>query len=279
VVKVRATVTKDADKQWAQMKIILQQKGHPTVMFCIRETLDGQEIPQSSGEYELMNKFKSLGFSVIDRQLAEDTKQLQKQLYEIDQNPSGVTAIVSKRGADLLVIGSLEGMFSNYLDNYGMQMILHGYNFKVKIINTDNAQVVGVVAQNYTTQRNSMVFSRETAGKAGFKEIVGEKYIQLLAVDLLKSWIKDVQEGTEMTLVISNVKFAMRKKVLETLGNLPDLITSFQVVHYRNSRLELRVKSKLNAEELAEHMESIPGLPLEVVELQKNTLEVKYIGN
>lgn len=278
-VKVKAEVSKEVSSQWAKMKIILQQKGNPSVMFCIKESLDAQELPQPTGEYQLMNKFKNLGFKIVDRQYVQEAKELQKQLYTLDQNPEGIIAIASKQGADLLVVGFLEGAFVQYMQMYGdIQQIIHNYIFRTKIIRTDTGEVIGSITEKYNTNRSSMLFSRETAGRAGFADIIGEKYIQPMMVDMLKVWIKDVQEGAEMELIISNVEFRMRKKILETLENLPDLITWVRVNHYRNKRLELRIKSKLNSEELAEKMEQIPGLRLEVAELQKNRLELNYVG-
>lgn len=276
VVRIRAMVSASVKTQWDQMKIILKQKGSPTIMFCIKETLDGQLRPMSTGEYKLVQKFKNLGFTVIDRQLAEETKKLHTQLYSLDQNHQGIIAVAAKRNADLVVIGTLAGSFVRYLDFYGSRRMVHNYQFSTKIIRTDTSQIVGSMTKNYQKRYDTMQYNRDTAGKAGFASVIDIKYIQPMMVDLLKTWIRDVQQGTDIVIVVSNVKFRMRKKILRTFESMTDYISEVKVGHYRNKRLELRLKSKLNNEQLAEKLEEIPGLPLEVVDFQKNRLELRY---
>jgi hypothetical protein len=279
-VKVRAAVSKDIDTQWAKIRVVLEQKGNPSIMFCLKETLDGQELPYPTAEYQLVQKLKELGFKVIDRQWAEDTRLLQKQIYNVEQNYDGVVSLASKHGADLIVIGLLEGNFTQFVDWYeGVQGILHTYNFRTKVIRTATAQMVGSItktfqpaAKDYTT----LQYSREAAGKAGFAEIMREQYLQPMLVDMVKTWINEIQDGAELSLIVSNVKFLERNKVLDTLRNQADIISAVYIDHYRNQRLELRVKAKVSAEDLADKMEKIKDLPLEVVELKKNWLEVRY---
>ena len=276
-VKIRADVTKDVRSKWDKIKVILEQKGNPKIMFCIKESLDGQILNHPTGEYQLVQKFNELGFEVIDRQMSADTKELQKKIYSMDQNHQGIVAVSSKHGADLVVIGMLEGNFTKYQDWYGdVQQIIHTYHFRTKVIRTDTAQIIGSLTKDYRRMYDSVQYSRQSAGKAGFAAVIKSQYIQPMITNMVSSWIRDAMQGTSMTLVISNVKFKYRKKILEKLQSMPDLITKVQVEHYRNRRLTLRIKSKMNTESLAEKMEEIQGLPLEVVELKKNILEVKY---
>lgn len=278
-VRVKANVSKDVNAQWAKIRVVLEQKGSPSIMFCLKETLDGQELPYPTGEYQLVQKFKDLGFKIIDRQWAQETRNLQKQVYNLEQNYDALVSLASKRGADLVVIGLLEGNFTQFVDWYdGVQGILHTYNFRTKIVRTATSQVIGSLSQTLQVSPkdyNTLQYSRDAAGKAGFAEIIREQYVQPMLVDMLKTWIHEIQDGGEISLVVSNVRFMDRNKIIDTLRNLPELISTVHIDHYRNQRLELRVKSKINAEELADKIEKIKELPLEVVELKKNWLEVR----
>ena len=279
-VKVRATVSKNVNQEWARIRVILEQKGNPSIMFCLKESLDGQELVVPMGEFHLVQKFKNLGFKVIDRQLAQETKELQKQVAGLDQNYDGIIALAAKQGADLVVFGMLEGNFAKYVDWYdGIQGNVYSYNFRTKIVRTDTAQVIGSLSQTFQTNPKdytTVQYSRLTAGKAGLTEIVGDRYLRPMLADMLKTWIRELQDGSELVLIVSNVKFKLRDAVLESLRSVPDLITSVSIDYYRNQRLELRIKSKLNVDDLAQRMESIKTLPLQVVELKKNWLEVRY---
>ncbi|HNZ65987.1 MAG TPA: hypothetical protein PKM32_01305 [Planctomycetota bacterium] len=277
-VKVRAVVSANVQKDWAKMKIILKQKGNPSVMFCFKEILDGQELAQATGEYELMSKFKELGFRVIDRQSIAKGRELQKELYNMDSNLDGVIAVASQHGADLLVTGMFEGRFVQIMNYWGQQGIQHQYTFSAKVIQTDNSEVIAPVTGNYNTNpmtKNTMLYTKESAGISGFKQVVSEEFFQSMIVKMVTHWIRDIQEGTSMELIVSNVSFRDRKFVQNILENKPDLITEMKVGHYRNRRLTIQVKSKLSAEELAEALEELEDF--EVVELQNNRLEIQYV--
>ena len=174
----------------------------------------------------------------------------------------------------------LKASFVGNEDFYGVQYLRHSYAFTAGIYRTDTGQEVGSAsATSYTTRHLAQIKTRELAAKDGFRSLSEQDFTQRLIEDILTFWIRDVQEGTSTELIISNVKFSQRKKILQKLASLPDLVQSVQVKHYRNRRLTLNVKSKLNTEELAGKLEQIQGLPLEVSELQRNGIELQYTGD
>ena len=91
-----------------------EEKERPTLMFCVLEKLDGQWIAPAV-EYRLVQKFQSMGFDVIPRQLNEKTKILEN-LYREGQSAEEMSRIASREGADLLIVGTLEGEFKGYED-------------------------------------------------------------------------------------------------------------------------------------------------------------------
>lgn len=280
-VQVQAVISKDAKNSWAKMRIILEQQGNPTIMFCIRETLDGVDTPISTGENRLTDVFQNqLKFQVIDRQSKENLKDLQKHLKNLEGDTNAVIAAAADQGANLAVIGMLEGRFKGFQDFYGIQHIEHNYTYTTKIIRTDTAQVIAAFTQTYYKRHNSMGFSREAAGRSGFAEIVSAKYIQPLIEKLVYTWIYEFQNtGKPITVTISNAPFRLRGEVGAALKNASENILSVDVQGYRNKRLTLRVMSKINAEDLAGSLESINGIPLEITEVTRNTIEAKYAGN
>lgn len=278
-VKVKATLADDVRGQWDKLHLVLAQKGSPSIMFCIKETLDGKESLYPASETQLTQKFKELGFRVIDRQWYEKTAKMQKHIANLEQNYDAVVALASQQGADMVVVGMLEGNFNQYLEWYGgLQKVLHSYNFRAKVIRTDTAQVVASAATQYVTQYDSLVHSRSSAGKAGLLEIAKNQYIESMLADIVKTWITEEFQGREVIIVVSNVKFRAHRRILESLQNLQSLITVLGVANYRNERLELMAKSKMPLGDLAAKIEKIEGLPLEVVQLETNKMEVRYAG-
>lgn len=283
-VKVRATISRDVGKKWAKIKIILEQKGRPSIMFCLKELVDGKINPDKIGEYNLVQKFKNLGFEVIDREDSQITRNLEKHIEELDQLHNinnkamqNAIAIASQRGADLLVVGFLESNFVKIQNVYDLRKIIHRFNYRCKVIRTDTSQIVASLQKTYPGVVDGFTETRKSASKKGFSKVITEPFIGKLLEDMIKHWIRDVQEGTHSKLVITNVKFRMRKKILRVLKKYPDLIPWIKVEHYRNKRLQLKIKTKLTMDELAEKLEELPGEPFEVSELKKNTLILQYI--
>lgn len=276
-VRVRATVSKTAINQWDKIKVIFAQKGSPSIMFCLKEKLDGVEREDSAGEGELLNTFIKLGFEVIDRKNFEDTKHLHKKITTMEGNFDDMVAVASKRGADLIVVGMLEGNFSRINTSHLGKEYYHNYQFRTKIIRTDTSQVIGSTVENFMHRGSTETYSEQSSGHKGFSDAAKLKYIQPMMEDMLQVWIRDVQQGSDMTLVISNVKFRQRKTVLNVLSDLPDMITFIKVKHYRNKRLELSIKSKLSAADLSDKLINLPELPLEIKNVTKNVLQLKYV--
>ena len=279
-VEIQAKVARDVSQKWEQIKVILEQKGRPSIMFMIQESVDNQPTDQNLAEDTMRDKFIKLGFQVFGSQLIPGLTAKRKKLYSMDQNIEGITSLVSKNGAQLLLKGMLKANFVGNEDFYGIQYLRHRYVFSAGVYRTDTGQqIASTYATDYTTKHLAQLNTREMAAKDGFHSLTRQNFLQQLVNDIVVFWIRDIQEGTAIELVISNVKFGQRKKILERLENFPNLIRSVQVQHYRNRRLTFNVKSKLTTNELAGKLEQIKDLPLEVVELQRGWIELKYTGN
>ena len=273
-VKIKALVAKDIRSKWDKIRVIIEQKGNPKIMFCIKEIINNRPLTHPIGEYQLVQKFNELGFIVIDRKSFEDTRELQKQIYNLEQNYDGIISISSERGADLLVMGILEGNFSQYQEGYGgVWNIVYTYHLRTKIIRTDTAQIIGSTSKTFQKIYDSLQYNVKSAGKAGLNSIIRRQYIKPMIVDMIKTWIRE--KGTLIKVIISNVKYNLRKKILEKL-RAHSSVRSVRIEHYRNKRLKLSIKSNLNTEQLASKLENVENLPLEVIELKKNTLELRY---
>lgn len=276
-VRILATVSPNASTDWAKMKIILEQKGYPTVMFCIKDTLDHQEITPSITENNLVRQFYSRGFTVIDRQTLKENQEIQKKLYESEMNYKAIAALAAEKGTDLLVIGDFTGTFSESIFLYGINSFNYKFNVNLKIINTDSAQIVGAMSEAFTEGDTG---TRESAGRAALVKISKEKYTELLMVELIKTWMKEVggstDSGADITLVVLNIPAKQCTQLTKYLREQKDQFTSVQMQNYRNNRLVLRLKSRLNTEDLMILLSEVPGIPLQMRDLQKNTLEMDY---
>lgn len=276
-VRIRATVSANASTDWAKMKVILEQKGYPSIMFCIKDKLDNQDIMPSIAENNLVRQFYSRGFSVIDRQTLKENQEIQKNLYQADLNYKAITALAAEKGADLVVIGEFNGTFYQSIFQYGMNTFIFQFNVNLKIVNADNAQIVAAISEDF---KEGDAGTRESAGRSSLVKISKEKYTQILMVELIKSWMREVggstDSGTDITLTVLNIPPKQCGLLTKYLRDQKDQFTSVQMKNYRNNRLVIQLKSRINTEDLFVLLSEVPGIPLQMRDLQKNTLEMDY---
>lgn len=276
-VQVEAMVTTDVRGKWDQIKVILQQKGNPSVMFCLKETLDGVPTPQGTGEIELTTHFRKLGFRVIDRQHHESTKDLHKQIASLEGNLDAVIAAATDQGADMVVVGLLEGIFKGYEELLpGMTYVRHNYIFGTKIIRTDTSQVVGSLTDTDEGRVLAELMTREVAGRDGFKTVLKDKFVQPMIVDLVETWIMEMgSTGTPITVIITNISRKQGKAVKNLVGEQAG-VKKVEEENFTKKRYTMTVYTDLSVSDLLDILEDLEDYPLESETTAKNRVELRY---
>lgn len=278
VVKVNASVSDNIQKDWAKMKIILKQKNNPSVLVIFAESIDGKSVYKDAGATAIAAELKKLGFRVIDGQTIEKLQQTRKEIANMEQNLDTIISIASERQADYVIMGSLEATRNPDKVFYGLRGCSYTLRSYAKIIQTDTAEIVAAVdgmdagnATKYATM------SPEAVALATLKKATKNtpnSFFSKLMANLISHWIKEIQEGKVVELVVSNVSFRDRKEVQRILSKQESLISDVNVKHFRNNRLTMEIKSKLNLEDLAEALEELEDF--EVVEFQNSRIEIRY---
>lgn len=188
-VQLRVQISSDADRKWSQICEILDEKGVPTVMFCIQETLNGKILVPPIGEYQLQQHFEEMGFKVIERQWSEKTRNLHRQQIFHQKVAEELVKAGQNAGADFVIVGVIEGRFVE--PEKPATEIYHEYNFLLEIVQNGTGEKVASFAWPFIYIADSTESSRENAGKAGFVEILSPECIQEIAVEIVKSWLGD----------------------------------------------------------------------------------------
>lgn len=186
-VRVKAEISPTAGRQWCQLRDILQGKGLPAIMFCVRETLDEKILTEPVAEYQLQQKFEDMGFKVIERQWSDPARDLhQKQLFAKQVYPEIVEAGL-QCGVHFIVIGELQGKYVEAQES--SDWICHDYNFAIQIISIENAEITTTFQWPFRYQQDPLEHSQKSAGKAGFAEIINPECIEGVVIEIVKSWI------------------------------------------------------------------------------------------
>ena len=255
--RIQAHVSGDIDSKWAHIKVVLQQKGYPVVKFMIKETTE--QGVSHYGENALIQEFKNLGIKTIrDPQEGKNGPQI---------NPPDK--------AHLIVSGDWQCHFHGQeIGPGGLKYIVHTYNLQTQIYRPDTSQIIGAVSRSYRVNSEAFIHNRAGAARAGFAQIVKAEYTQALITDLLKIWVQDIQEGHDITLIITHIEYRQRRKITDLLNAFPELITAVTIDNYHDKKLTITLKSRLSIDSLVEKLEQLPQLTL--IKLQPNQVQMQY---
>lgn len=186
-VELKVQINPGAKYKWEQWRQIMQKRGSPAIMFCIQESLDGQKLPRSIGEYQLLQKFEDMGFKVIERQCSSETRDLHERDI-LKDFPDLQTSMVGW-GVDFIIVGQLQGSYVKTPPN--SQVIRHDYQFISQMIRATPFHTIGTINWHFSHELDSLQYSPESAGKAGFVEIIHPQWTQAMAGVIIKVWLED----------------------------------------------------------------------------------------
>lgn len=283
VVKVNASVTDNVQKDWAKMKILLQQKENPNVMVMFEEIVDGKPVYKDAGAIAIISELKKLGFRVIDVEGIAELKQLRKEVANMEQNMDAIMDIAAKRSVDFVIVGSLEATKNPNKSFYNIKGVSYTVRCYAKIRQTDTGEVVATlddIIGGNPTQFGTLPPAQvalATLKKVTQKTPSSKKdtfFVKLMA-NLITHWSKENQEGKVVELTVSNVSYRDKKEVQRVLDKQEDKISNVVVKNYSHKILTIELKSKLRLEDLADALEELEDF--EVVNFENGRLEIRYV--
>ena len=187
-VRVRVKLADALDQKWRGIRDRFAKKGKPVVLFCLREILENNELKHSIAEYQLIQKFRDLGFEVIERQWHGKTKNLHSCLTALPGAIATIAQTARAYQARFVVAGVVTAKFQGY-EEYLSQQIIHDYHYDLQIIDTANDRVIGEAAQTYRIKHESSRYDKENAGKAGFTVIIQPRHVYPIVSAIAKSYL------------------------------------------------------------------------------------------
>jgi hypothetical protein len=196
--QVKARICAQACSRWSRMCRLLEEKGMPSVMFCLRESLEGELLPVPVAEYQLMQRFEDMGFKVIERDWSGRTREMHRLLPDANKLPE-ISEAARLCQADFLIAGMMWGEFAANFPH--AQVLRHDYRVFLRILPTEPERLASSLDWSFSQCLDSMLYSRENAGKAGLAEIISPPRPENLAEEIVALWLADnrisLQESAE----------------------------------------------------------------------------------
>lgn len=233
----------------------------PRLVVVVTESVDGKPGATQPAESALTKALGEAGFKIVAADVAKKLRQQNAvALMMQGQMPEEVSSI----DADLILVGQAEA-------SYAGQAIadVHSYSARldVKVIRIDSAQTVKVASKEVTAG----FFVKGTAARTALEKagrIVGEQLVKELAA--LESGPREIE-----LLVHGVPDRAAQKELKSALGGV-EAIEQVLVRHSSTQVTKLELVSKLDSEALADRLDELSGLPLEIVQSSRNAILARY---
>lgn len=278
--KIVAKVNKSAiATTWGEVQNVLDQVGRPGIAIHILERIDGQIQDSSIFESQLENRLIKAGFNVYAGQQLEAIAKKESGDAAVEDNTAKMQAIAKDFGTQIFITGTSQANAAGVNEVAGQAVAMYNGDAMIKMFHTDTAQLLA--SESLANWRGGARGFSAVSPQAGKKalENAGQELVERLYQDVMRQWATQISAGGELVLEVEgfNVSDALKfKKKLEAID--PDKIRNVNQ-SVTKGIATFRIKAKMTAEELAEHLVEgeFAGL-LEIVDLKTNRIQAKKVG-
>jgi len=269
-----STVTFEAD--WARAAHTIAQEGNPRVLVTIVEATawrsEAPEFKDDAGvvQSKVENFLNDKGLQLMDRSTIEGVTKRDLALATIKDDAAELAAIGAKFKADVIIVGKATVRYGKKLE-LG-QATMHQYNctLTVRAIQCDSGRIL--MSNTYTLSPN------ETTQNAEDKALVklGNDAAPKVLKDVLEAWRKRANVGRTVQLMISGMNRAEWRKFEAEVKDL-DGVTAVRLREITEGVATIEVDCKLDTNQLADRIEELNDITLEISEQNANRLKCKVV--
>jgi hypothetical protein len=278
--KILAKVRKSAiASTWGEVQNVLDQVGRPGIAIYIHERIDGVVQDSSILESQLENRLLQSGFNVYAGAHLQALADSESADAASEQNLAKVQAIAKDYGTQIFITGTAQANAAGVRDLAGQAVAMYNGDAMIKMYYTDTAQLLA--SESLANWRGGARGFHTLSPQAGKKalENAGVELVERCYQNVMRQWATRISAGGELTLEVEGMKIVDAIRLKKKLKEIdPDRIQN--VNHAMTKGIAtFRIKAKMTAEELVEHLiEGEFAEMIEVVDLKTNRIQAKKIG-
>jgi len=221
-IRVKAEVkTTSIREDLEALKLIYSLKNLPRLMVVINESAPGSKLTQRTTATVLENELLLKGFKLVDK---ERMVMLQEEDLKRFSDNTAAAQTGFRFGADLLITGFAEAGEAFEETVYGMKQWRAPCQMNLRLLRTDNAQVISAVSLNNDwASKSRMQAVNASLTRASMK--AAEKII----TDLLSFWKDEIYNTTVIEVRASGMNNNDLSPLLEKIQKISEV----QKVHIR----------------------------------------------
>jgi len=197
-VRIRAMVsTSKIEEDWGAIQLLHQRKGRPNLLVVVQEETQGLNgSTGNAAEYRLRDLFDKVGFDLVDDEALAKIGERDQLRAQMAGDERKAAAIGLKLQASYVVVGRAITRAGRPTETYGVVSIPVSVDLNVKIVATDNAQLLA---------------SKSASAKRASRDAVSaaRQALELAAADvgpramyrMLEHWTRDLDTGGSIELV------------------------------------------------------------------------------
>ncbi|MEW6355993.1 MAG: hypothetical protein AB1696_06700 [Planctomycetota bacterium] len=271
-VQVYAVVSLDrfAD-EWAAIREALLTEGMPLFMVIVSEEINGRFDLGHAAENAILKVFIDKGFPPVDKAQIEQNRERDLTKANLAGDMQAIAAFGARYGAQIVIVGQATTGPPEVNNVYGVNTTFYHANVEVRAVRTDDAGIIASEAANVrkgaTNPHGAAKAALATAGEeAGVK----------LVDSVMKNWQQRATQGRRIQVMISECDFKSYVMLKKLLGNV-SAVNHVWPKEYANKVAMFDLEATINAETLAERLMALEGVPLDVVQLLPNRIDLKVV--
>jgi len=276
--RIRAKVSKSAiASTWGEVQNVLDQIGRPGIAVYIQERIDGTLQDSSILESQIERRLLDAGFAVYAGQQLRALAEKESMDANSEGNIAKLQAIAKDFGTQIFITGTAQADAAGVRELAGEPTAMYNGDGMIKMYYTDTAQLLA--SESLANWRGGARGFHTVSPQAGKKalENAGQELVERCYMSVMQRWATRISAGGELTLEIEGLAMGDAIRLKKKLKEIdPDKIVGVDGPSATKGIVTFRIKAKMTAEDLAEHLVAGEWASLiEIVDLKPNRIQAK----
>jgi len=273
VLKVKVTVaTQTIMDDWGAIQAALEGAGKPRIMVVTEDMIDGVYSPQHSTEYALMGALGKKGFPLVEYEQLNQVSMKEMKAAHDAGDAGRMSKIASQYKGEIVLAGDAKATYGGTVTIAGVTVHQYQATVMLKAIRTDNAEVL----TSFDAVGKASEMNRGSAAEKALKEasqIAATKFVK----EIMVRWRDESFGGSALTVEITDVNFTGLEKIISALRTYKEVASVVQRI-FRGGTAELEVTTTMPPQRLAQTLESLKGIKLNVKEMTARRIVAAFGG-
>ncbi len=191
--------------EWADIQMLIEKKGRPTVMVLVRETIVGrdgktEDSPTAYCAQALEELFTTKGFKVKSVKGLKEIERRERDAAVATENVAKLAQIAANYGANVMITGDMTCKFDGEVQTYGMTLKKYLAVASLTAYATDTADTLATVRLDDSGKAAGDAKAQDMALKNAVRK-VPDKVLR----DILNKWYSEFQHGQDFEVEVSIV--------------------------------------------------------------------------